>query len=230
MAKPEKPGFKSRENLKLFEMKKANLIFIAVTLSVFVLTGFGMKEPKEVKVGEQIWMSNNLNVDKLPDGTPIMHAKTIEEWNEAYENEVAAWCYYDNDPKNGEKYGKLYNLYAYMDIQLQLSDDWMIPNHKSWRQLVNDLGGIEGVFSSEKISGNDANDFTIFPAGMRNENGEFVKMGESIYWHHPYLIDPFPPYNKSEGALYFDFKNKNIDNKSPITKEGLYIRLVKNNE
>jgi uncharacterized protein (TIGR02145 family) len=55
-----------------------------------------------VTIGKQVWMTENLNVDKFRNGEPIPEAKTTGEWK-AYE---AAWCYYDNNPINGEKYGR----------------------------------------------------------------------------------------------------------------------------
>lgn len=67
---------------------------------------------EEVKVGDQIWMGRNLDVSTFRNGDPIPYAETDEEWEEAGENGEPAWCYYDNDPENGEKYGKLYNWYA----------------------------------------------------------------------------------------------------------------------
>lgn len=70
---------------------------------------------EEVKIGDQIWMTRNLNVDKFCNGDPIPETKTNEEWIKAGENGKPAWCYYDNDPANGEKYGKLYNWYAVND-------------------------------------------------------------------------------------------------------------------
>jgi len=70
---------------------------------------------KEVKIGEQIWMAENLNVDTFRDGTKIHEAKTREEWNNIGNMGEPAWCYYDNDRINGEKYGKLYNWYAVND-------------------------------------------------------------------------------------------------------------------
>ena len=70
---------------------------------------------KEVKIGDQIWMVENLNVDKFRNGDIIPEAKTNEEWKKANENKQPAWCYYGNDLTYGEKYGKLYNWYAVTD-------------------------------------------------------------------------------------------------------------------
>lgn len=67
-----------------------------------------------VKIGEQIWMTANLDVSHFRNGDSIKEAKSIEDWINAGQNFEPAWCYFNNDPKNS-KYGKLYNLYAVSD-------------------------------------------------------------------------------------------------------------------
>jgi uncharacterized protein (TIGR02145 family) len=62
-----------------------------------------------VTIGEQVWMTENFNGDKFRNGDPIPHAKTDEEWLKTGQNGEPAWCYFNNDPANGEKYGKLCN-------------------------------------------------------------------------------------------------------------------------
>ncbi len=70
---------------------------------------------KEIKIGDQIWSTENLNVDKFRNGDPIPLVKTEDDWEKACDNKEPAWCYYDSDPANGEKYGALYNWYAVID-------------------------------------------------------------------------------------------------------------------
>jgi len=47
---------------------------------------------EEVKIWDQIWMAENLNVDKFRNGDPIPHAETEQQWEEAGENGTSAWC------------------------------------------------------------------------------------------------------------------------------------------
>jgi len=83
---------------------------------------------KTVRIGEQVWMAENLNVSKFRNGDLIPEAKTKEEWKAAGENKQPAWCYYDNDKKNGEKYGKLYNWYAINDRRGVIPEGWHLPS------------------------------------------------------------------------------------------------------
>lgn len=63
-----------------------------------------------VKIGNQLWMTANLNVSQFNNGDSIKEAKSNEDWINAGKNFEPAWCYYYNDPSNS-KYGKLYNLF-----------------------------------------------------------------------------------------------------------------------
>jgi uncharacterized protein (TIGR02145 family) len=90
-------------------MKKVSLILSAVVMTAMMLSSFGQGASNEVTIGKQVWMSENLNVDKFRNGDPIPQAKTDEAWKAAGKNKQPAWCYYNNDPSKGTKYGKLYN-------------------------------------------------------------------------------------------------------------------------
>ncbi len=96
---------------------------------------------KTVTIGTQVWMKENLNVSTFRNGDPIHEAKTAEEWEAAGEAKQAAWCYYDNDPKNGTKYGKLYNWYAVNDPRGLAPVGWHVPLDKEWTVLEDFLGG-----------------------------------------------------------------------------------------
>jgi uncharacterized protein (TIGR02145 family) len=143
---------------------------------------------KEVKIGDQIWMSKNLDVDTFRNGDPIPHAETDEAWEEAAENQEPAWCYYDNDPTNGEKYGKLYNWYAVNDPRGLAPEGWYIPSDDEWMTLIDYLGGeIEaGVKMKSTIGWNDDGNgtnesgFSGLPAGDRNWS--FYDIGKCGYW------------------------------------------------
>jgi len=94
-----------------------------------------------VKIGTQVWMAENLNVSHFRNGEIIPEARTNEEWEEAGKNKQPAWCYYDNNPENGEIYGKLYNWYAVNDKRRLALKDWHVPADNDWMKLTNYLGG-----------------------------------------------------------------------------------------
>jgi len=143
-----------------------------------------------VKIGDQVWMVENLNVDNFRNGDPIPEAKTKEEWRLAGENKQPAWCYYDNDPSNGTKYGKLYNWYAVNDSRGLAPQGLHIPTETEWTELSNNLGGEEVAGAKMKSTSGwnrmknsiDQSGFSGSPGGARNYNGAFDNIGYYGYW------------------------------------------------
>ncbi|NQW25520.1 MAG: fibrobacter succinogenes major paralogous domain-containing protein [Cryomorphaceae bacterium] len=99
-----------------------------------------MNQFAEVTIGHQVWMTKNLDVDKFRNGDPIPQAKTIEEWKTADYSKKPAWCFYNNDPANGAKYGKLYNWYAVNDPRGLAPVGYHVPSNAEWETLKNYLG------------------------------------------------------------------------------------------
>ena len=161
---------------------------------------------KSVKIGNQTWMTENLNVSTFRNGDPIPEAKTHDEWF-SYEAKQPAWCYYDNDPANAAKYGKLYNWYAVNDSRGLAPVGYHIPSDAEWTKLADFLGGeiVAGTkmksksgwdsYTNEKedlISGNGTNTsgFSGLPGGMRHNDGSFFNVGEDGYWWSSSEDDP----------------------------------------
>ena len=143
-----------------------------------------------VKIGTQVWATENLNVDRFRNGDPIPQAKTEEEWQNAGNNQQPAWCNYNNDPKNGESYGKLYNWYAVNDRRVLAPDGWHIPTDAEWTQLTDFLGG-ESIAGAKMKStsgwdgngnGTNTSGFKGLPGGDRSGNGTFNDVGGSGGW------------------------------------------------
>lgn len=110
------------------------ILFLLPFLFMFNLIGLS-QGIKEVKIGEQVWMGANLNVDKFQNGDPIPQAKTNSEWIKAGKDKRPAWCYYQNNAQNGVTYGKLYNWYAVHDPRGLAPKGWHIPTSSEWEEL-----------------------------------------------------------------------------------------------
>jgi len=67
-----------------------------------------------VLICTQQWMENNLDVTNYRNGDPIPYVTDATEWAGLT---TGAWCYYNNDPANGNLYGKLYNWHAVNDTR-----------------------------------------------------------------------------------------------------------------
>ena len=147
----------------------------------------------EVTIGSQVWMTKNLNVDKFRNGDPIPHAKTNEEWEAAGDNKQPAWCYYDNDPANGEKYGKLYNWYTVNDSRGLAPKGYHVPSDVEWTTLTDFLGGENVAGGKMKSTGtqywqspneaaNNSSGFSGLPGGVCDYNGSFLGIGYKAFW------------------------------------------------
>jgi len=140
---------------------------------------------KTVVIGTQTWMAENLNVSTFRNGDPIPEVKNVEEWTKAGEEGKPAWCYYDNDPKNGDKFGKLYNWFAVNDPRGLAPVEWHIPSDKEWNKLKSSLGGKRKAGEKMKIEGESANNssgFTGLLAGSCTLGKFLWKGGYGFWW------------------------------------------------
>jgi uncharacterized protein (TIGR02145 family) len=157
-----------------------------------------------VKIGNQVWMTKNLNVAKFKNGQPIKEAKTREEWSIANERNEPAWCNYDNNTATGQKYGKLYNFYAVYSQNGLCPTGWHVPSTTEWITLVDflmdsatkmdkSLGYYEKVIpvakkikSSNgwsKSNGTNESGFNALPGGYRFNYGQFDYLNiEGKWW------------------------------------------------
>jgi uncharacterized protein (TIGR02145 family) len=138
-----------------------------------------MAYAQEVTIGTQVWMTKNLNVDKFRNGDPIPEAQTQEEWLKAKKNHQPAWCYADNDPANGKKYGKLYNWYAVNDSRGLAPLGWHIPSEDEWKTLRDYTGG--GLNDDKKLKSGEIFTNIIIELGGYNST-KWVPCSNCSYW------------------------------------------------
>ena len=161
-------------------------LIIVIVASVFALESYA----QTVTIGTEVWMTKNLNVDKFRNGDPIPQAKTDDEWKKAGVNKQPAWCYYENDPANGAKYGKLYNWYAVSDSRGLAPVGYHIPSDAEWTILSDYLGGAEKAGAKMKSkqgwaedgNGTNTSGFSGLPGGSRYYSGTFYTIGKCGYW------------------------------------------------
>ena len=194
-------------NNKRFKMRK----IILLVLGVLLITLFSCKNNppgsainygssvdqegksfKTIKIGNQIWMAENLNVEHFNNGDSIPEIKNNEEWVQAGIKKKPAWCYYMNITSLGKKYGKLYNWYAVTDPRGLAPIGWHIPSEKEFKILMKSVGNdgncLKGVvkvsdINKAKYSGTNTSGFTAFLAGYRNIRGKFKSLGDiTAYW------------------------------------------------
>jgi uncharacterized protein (TIGR02145 family) len=127
---------------------KFNLLVVVLYSLQFPSLLYCQIENKK-QIGTQMWMMENLNTDTFQNGDLIMEAKTWFEWNFANIHCQPAYCYFNNDVKNGLKYGKLYNWYAVNDSRGLAPVGWHIPSYNEWNVLFEEIGGVSELNKPE---------------------------------------------------------------------------------
>jgi uncharacterized protein (TIGR02145 family) len=90
-----------------------------------------------VKIGNQTWISENLEVKTFQNGDIIPFYKNIQDFLKAGRHRESACCYYENNPQKG----LLYNWYATNDERGICPEGFKIPSEKDWLELVAFCGG-----------------------------------------------------------------------------------------
>jgi uncharacterized protein (TIGR02145 family) len=183
---------------------------------------------KKVKIGSQTWMTENLDVTKFRNGETIPEAETVDEWNKAGKSKQPAWCYYENDKKNGAKYGKMYNYYAVIDPRGLAPEGWRIPNATDWKKLETKLGKNPGEKMKStnewEAEGNGTNEsqFNALPGGYRDYIGKFYFKGQNGYW---WILSEAKA--KSVSCCNLNFKYDFLIRVNAVKANGFSIRCIK---
>lgn len=146
-------------------------------------------------IGNQIWMTENVEVSHYRNGDVIPEVTDATAWGKLT---TGAWCYFQNDKTNGNKYGKLYNWYAVNDPRGLAPEGWHIPTIDEFSILTNFLGGttysgvkMKTTIGWEKVEGgkvlgfnvlgDNSSGFSGLPGGRRLKS-EFSSLGYFGYW------------------------------------------------
>lgn len=150
---------------------------------------------KTIKIGNQIWMAENLNTGIYRNGDLIIHAINDNEWYQSIDT-IGKWCYYNNEGPDGYAcpFGKLYNWLTVSDSRKLCPAGWHVPSNKEWNTLVGYLDpqekGIAGVrmgsisydYWIHPLTNTNESGFSGIPGGNRDLLGVFNGAGRSGSW------------------------------------------------
>ena len=199
---------------------------------------------KTVKIGDQVWMAENLNYS---DSTKTASLKG------------KSWCY-DNDTDNCEKYGRLYTWAAAID-SVALANDakapldcgygkscnlptqvrgvcpegWHLPNDDEWVAMLTAVGWQSNenkVLKSQSGwsgngNGSDSSGFSALPAGYYN--GSFNHAGdEADFWSSFDHYSDYAYKMKLDNNMKCDRgcindERKNVGNSVRCVKDGIAV-------
>ena len=167
---PVFPGVWQGKQSGMEKMDMNKIKAIAVSLVFFAVTACESESFKTVKIGEQTWMAENLNIE-------MGNSK----------------CY-DNNPANCQKYGRLYDWNTALNV---CPKGWHLPSNADWNVLMKFVNSrcsdnINCASAGKKLkaasgwssngNGEDSYGFSALPGGGCYSYGTFANVGNSGYW------------------------------------------------
>jgi uncharacterized protein (TIGR02145 family) len=159
---------------------------------------------KTVKIGDQVWMAENLNV-------------VMED----------SWCYADK-PDNCKKYGR---LYTWEMAKSACPEGWHLPSKDEFETLFATVGGqptAGKMLKSKKgwkKSGNITNEFffSALPTGLRLSEGKYLNEGTYAYFWSSTEYGDGSAYN-----MYLDNGSDRGNMFDDVGENGRSVRCLKN--
>ena len=198
-----------------------------------------------VKIGNQIWMAENLKVTHYPDGTPIPLVTDNTAWgNLGNNNTDDAYCFYNNDANS--EYGALYTWAAAMGdnavssntnpsgVQGVCPAGWHLPSDAELTELADYLGGtsIAGGklketgtthWNSPNTGATNESGFSALPGGYRNSNsGSFN--AQNFYG---YLWSTTEDVATIVWYRYLTYNNSNVYRNDDYKSLGFSVRCLR---
>ncbi|MBT3242101.1 MAG: hypothetical protein HN352_03050 [Bacteroidetes bacterium] len=155
-----------------------------------------------VKIGDQLWMAENLNYESL-DGS---------------------WCHSNLD-ENCETYGKLYNWHTAGNI---CPAGWKLPSSDDWDQLISFVGAnpndqLRSDYGwTADHNGNNSSGFNALPASFRTAFASFSKIGSFAYF---WEADDYSA-TKAWSRLFF-YNRSDIERNYQDKENGFSVRCIK---
>jgi uncharacterized protein (TIGR02145 family) len=205
---------------------------VQISISDSIATDVDGNIYQTIKIGNQVWMSENLKVTHYRNGDTIPNVLGSVDWMSTTSGAFSIWD--DNDNNEIDTYGALYNGYAVGDSRNIAPYGWRIPSDSEWQVLVDYLGGDEVAGGKMKQSGTtlwespnfgatNESGFTALPAGFRNfdDDGDFWSLNQIAYfWSASEIVDSLI---LRRGLYYHD---SNISNSENHKKFGFSVRCI----
>ena len=223
-------------------MKFQILFFIALLITVATAYGQPLKEMvtdidgnvyHTVKIGTQVWLTENLKTTKYRNGKLIPNITDETEWSNLT---TGAYCDHSNTLDNSVTYGKLYNFYAVGNPGNLCPQGWHVPADAEWTLLATYLGGENVAGGKMKEAGlkhwqgtntaaSNESVFTALPGGLRNKNGSFYSsIGSYGGW---WSSSEYTNDNKVAILRYVGNYDGGIYSKKDAKAFGLSVRCLK---
>jgi len=197
---------------------------------------------KTVRIGDQVWMAENLKTGKFSDGTTIPLVTDQSTWTNL---KTSGMCFYNNEELTYKPtYGIFYNYYAVVDPHGLCPDGWHVPSDNEWKILEMYLGMSQteadknGTFRgtteggklkelgtthwlSPNLGATNTSGYTALPAGYRYSVGFYDINQWAIFWTST-SYDTNQAYDR---GLHYNYEK--IDRHYYGKLAGLSVRCIK---
>ena len=153
---------------------------VSFTTAPALVTDIDGNVYQTIKIGNQVWMAENLKVTHYRDGTAITNVTASVAWSFL---STGAYCIYNNSVYNEvDTYGALYNWYAVDDSRNIAPEGWHVATDDEWKDMEMALGmsqseadvyGWRGTNEGSKLAGNA----DLWNSGDLEDNSEFGTSG-----------------------------------------------------
>lgn len=203
---------------------------------------------KTIKIGDQVWLAENLRTTRYKDGTPIPLVTENDTWAAL---STGAYSNYNNLESNAATHGRLYNWYAVNSGKLAM-EGWRVPDEDDWATLENYLTAsgynYDGTNSRNRFAkslasktgwepsdepgtpGADQQDnnrtgFSGYPYGRRDRDGLFDLFGSHAYWWSATASSS--PANAN--LRFLSYNGYSLNFLGTVKQSGFSVRLIRNN-
>lgn len=167
---------------------------------------------KTVKIGEQVWMAQNLNY--------IDTAKAVFKDN--------SWCY-DNNPRNCALAGRLYTWTVAKDSLCP--EGYHLPDTTEWNTLFTSVGGtanagtvLRSILGWDSVNGTNDYGFSAVAVGERYHSGSFDSEGTKAFiW----TAIALPEESENSAYAAYFVEDATVSFKKNFKDNGASVRCLK---
>jgi uncharacterized protein (TIGR02145 family) len=201
-----------------------------------------------VRIGNQVWMAENLRTTRYNDGTPVTLDTSSLTWTFA---RTEKFCYYNNTANTDsiKKFGALYNWFVVNSNKLA-PKGWHVPAAAEWDILQNYMisngYNYDGTTTGNKIgkslatkedwilsintgaigndpSTNNISGFSAYPGGSRLGDGPYVDIGKcGSFWSATESSIQYYAFYR-----YLDYSNGYLLSDNFLMFNGFSVRCVR---
>jgi len=184
-------------NCSLLDKDSLALMYLNSTLTYDCIMDIDSNEYATIKIGNQVWMAENLRTTRFDNGDSISNVKEFQEWERL---KTPAWSHFRNDSLNEIPHGKLYNWFVVDSTRNICPCGWKIPSYNDFLILTEFLGSqVSKRIRSEigwqgNYNGTNESGFSALPSGRRRGDGIFVSSNITVLYMTTEFRENWGPY------------------------------------